>query len=51
MKKFEHVPVYPKTKAKLDEVGLKLAQNRKKKNISYNEIIEYLISLEAKTEC
>lgn len=46
MKKYEHVPVHQKTKTQLDEVGRKLSKTKKVKNVSYNEIVEYLLTLE-----
>lgn len=46
MKKYEHVPVNQKTKNQLDEIGRKLSKIRKVKSVSYNEIVEYLLTLE-----
>lgn len=43
--KFEHIPVYSKTKQQLDEIGMKIAQNQGKKSVSYEEIIHHLVEM------
>lgn len=44
--KFEVLPVHPETREEIDEIGSHLAKKEKKRKVSYDKILKYLVKVE-----